>query len=705
MPLSAGTLPAVQLTPPVPPHTSYDQYYGAWDTSVEVDVLGEKVRFFHEKKAGVDRLFVDHPLFLAKVWGKTGSKLYGAASGADYRDNTKRFALFCHASLAALGSSLPFAPGDGAETVVVANDWHTSLIPVLLKTVAHPAGKLLKTRSALCIHNIAFQGRFLPESLKDLGVPPEAFPAFAFSDGVPILFTEDSPAAEDGSMPATAPGAKFAKVNWLKAGLAHADKTLTVSPNYAKEVVSGPAKGVELHAELAAAKIEGICNGMDTEEWNPKADKFLDVPYDADTVVAGKAAAKQTLQAEAGLALDPTAPLFGYIGRLEEQKGVDILMAAIPGLLAKVPNAQVVILGTGKKSFEAAAKKLAASSGGRAVGVVQFSEPLAHLITAGADFLAVPSRFEPCGLIQLHAMRYGTVPIVASTGGLVDTVAEGVTGWHIGPLDPDDLVQTDVDATVAACVRAANAYTAGAKHAAMSAACISQDLGWKQPAIKWEATLAQVLAASTPAAGARVAERMADAFAEAKKASVKTPVENIATSVQKVVSNGISAATSSAAAAAAASASIPAPPAVGPKSVAFSGPGKPLVSAAVAAGVGAKVPGAAPSQPVTTKPATAAAAPVSKPAGAAAPAAAAPAAAAPAAVAKPAAPRPAMPAPAAAPVTLPGQAASFEARRAELKVGEDAAASAAKAAKLASGTATAEKPQPGPPAPKPASNN
>jgi len=653
-----------------------------------VNVLGEDVRFFHERKNGVDRLFVDHPLFLAKVWGKTGSKLYGAVSGADYRDNSKRFALFCHAALAALGSSLPCVPGDGAETVVVANDWHSSLIPVLLKTVAHPAGKLLKTRSALCIHNIAFQGRFWPESLKGLGVPPEAFPAFSFTDGVPTIHTEDSPAAEDGSLPASAPGARFPKANWLKAGLAYADKALTVSPNYAKEVVSGPAKGVELDKELAAAGIEGICNGMDTEEWDPKKDKFLDVPYDADSVVAGKAAAKQTLQAEAGLALDPSAPVFGYIGRLEEQKGVDILLAAVPGLLAKVPNAQVVILGTGKKSFETAAKKLAATTGGRAVGIVQFSEPLAHLITAGADFLAVPSRFEPCGLIQLHAMRYGTVPIVASTGGLVDTVAEGVTGWHIGPLDADDLLQTDVDACVAACVRAANAHAAGAKHAAMSAACISQDLGWKKPALKWEATLQQIVSAATPVAGARVAERMADAFAEAKKAAVKTPVENISASVASVVSAGITAATTSAAAAAAASASIPAPPPVGPKAVAFSSGaiGKPTVPASVASAVGAKVPGAAPAPPVSTKPAPAAAAP----------------AAASAPASKPAAPRPAAVTPpvTAAPVTLPSEAAAFEARRAELKVGEDAAAAAAKAAaKAASSTAVVEKPQPAPPAP------
>lgn len=194
---------------------------------------------------------------------------------------------------------------------------------------------------------------------------------------------------------------------------------------------------------------------MDIEEWNPKTDKFLTVAYDDKSVYAGKAAAKEALQAEVGLPVDPSAPLFAFIGRLEEQKGVDVLLEAIPKIIAD-GKSQVVILGTGKASFEKLVKALDSP---RAKGIVKFSAPLAHLITGGADFMVVPSRFEPCGLIQLHAMHYGTVPIVASTGGLVDTVKEGVTGFHMGALDTDGLEAADVAALAATCKRAAEVYS------------------------------------------------------------------------------------------------------------------------------------------------------------------------------------------------------------------------------------------------------
>lgn len=483
----------------------YDQYKGAWDTGVTSNVVGEDVRYFHERKQGVDRVFVDSPLFLAKVWGKTGSKLYGKKSGADFNDNQKRFAVLAAAAFECQ-KDLPF--GFGEDVIFVANDWHSALVPVLLKTKYQVNGEFMNAKAALCVHNIAFQGRFWAEDgvLAELGIPAAAEEAFQFEDGYPIVYSEKTPAEEE-KMEVT--GEVYSKFNWLKAGILYADKNLTVSPNYAEEMSSGPDKGVELDEVInSVGGFEGIVNGMDPTEWNPAKDKYLDLPYDEDTVIEGKAAAKAALQAEVGLPIDPTAPLFGYIGRLEEQKGVDIMLEAIKDI---AEDAQVVVLGTGKKKYETAIKALEEVSP-NAIGVAKFSSPLAHMINAGADFLLVPSRFEPCGLIQLHAMQYGTVPVVASTGGLVDTVVEGLTGFQVGAMDPDDLLEEDVAALVETCKRACEVFSTP-KYAEMVKECITQDLSWKEPAKKWEGVLETMLMPSEESA--------------IKKESVVTPKEAV----------------------------------------------------------------------------------------------------------------------------------------------------------------------------------
>jgi granule-bound starch synthase len=156
--------------------------------------------------------------------------------------------------------------------------------------------------------------------------------------------------------------------------------------------------------------------------------------------------------------------------------------------LQKKAEVQVAILGTGKKEFETATRQIEKSAPGIAKGIVKFSAPLAHLMTAGCDFIVVPSRFEPCGLIQLHAMAYGTVPLVSSTGGLVDTVKDGLTGFHMGAMDLDKLKETDVDSVSKTISSAAKVYGTP-KYRDMSTACINQDLSWKEPAKKWEAVL------------------------------------------------------------------------------------------------------------------------------------------------------------------------------------------------------------------------
>lgn len=469
----------------------YDQYYDAWDTSVTSDLdgsPGSSVRYFHTLDKGVDRVWIDHPSFLSKVEGKTGSKLYGSKSGADYADNLQRFKLFNLAALEAL-RVLPFSPGEDA--LIVCNDWHTALLPVLLKDVFQPRGEFLQTKTALVIHNIAFQGRFWASRWSELGLPDSSRQRFQFKDGWDRVFDETEDIDED-AVPKT--GVKYEKLNWLRAGLLTADKLLTVSPTYAEEMASGPDMGVELDDVIrSVGGIEGIVNGMDTSEWCPTQDKCLDVKYDEETVAEGKAAAKESLQAVVGLPVDAKAPLFGFIGRLEEQKGVDILLEALPEILGGGSKCQVIVLGTGKPALEQKTEAINTKFPRRGVGIVEFNGPLAHLMTAGCDFMLVPSRFEPCGLIQMHAMQYGTVPVVASTGGLVDTVKDGVTGFHCGKMDSEGLKPQDVAALAKVIKRASAAYGTPAFEE-MRAKCIGQELSWQVPAAKWEAVLQDVRA-------------------------------------------------------------------------------------------------------------------------------------------------------------------------------------------------------------------
>ncbi|KAI8569921.1 hypothetical protein RHMOL_Rhmol02G0315400 [Rhododendron molle] len=456
----------------------YDQYKDAWDTKVVIEIkVGDRietVRFFHCYKRGVDRVFVDHPMFLEKVWGKTGSKIYGPKTGDDYQDNQLRFSLFCQAALEAprildLNSNEYFSGPYGDNVVFVANDWHTALLPCYLKTMYKSRGLYKSAKVAFCIHNIAYQGRFVFSDFSFLNLPDQFKSSFDFIDG------NDKPV-------------KGKKINWMKAGILESDRVITVSPHYAQELVSGEDKGVELDNILRKTGITGIVNGMDVQEWNPSTDKYIDVKYNATTVVAAKRLLKEALQAEVGLPVNASIPLIGFIGRLEEQKGSDILAEAIPKFITE--NVQIIVLGTGKKYMEKQLEMLEIMYPDNARGVAKFNIPLAHMIIAGADFMMIPSRFEPCGLIQLHAMRYGTVPIVASTGGLVDTVKEGYTGFQMGAFNVDCEAVDPADvAAIATTVKRVLATYGTPALIEMIQNCMAQDLSWKGPAKKWEQLL------------------------------------------------------------------------------------------------------------------------------------------------------------------------------------------------------------------------
>lgn len=456
----------------------YDQYKDAWDTSVSVEIkVGSKietVRFFHCHKRGVDRVFVDHPCFLEKVWGKTGSKLYGPNTGEDYEDNQLRFSLLCQAALEAprvlnLNSNKHFSGPYGEDVIFVANDWHAALLPCYLKSIYQTRGIYKNAKVAFCIHNIAYQGRHAFADFSLLNLPNEFRSSFDFIDGhvKPVLGR---------------------KINWMKAAILESDRVLTVSPYYAQELVSGEDRGVELDNIIRACGITGIVNGMDSQEWSPKTDKFIDIHYDATTVTEAKALLKEALQAEVGLPVDRNIPLIGFIGRLEEQKGSDILVESIPKFIDQ--DVQIIVLGTGKKVMEKQIEQLEEKYPDKARGVAKFNSPLAHKIIAGADFIAIPSRFEPCGLVQLHAMPYGTVPIVSSTGGLVDTVKEGFTGFHTGAfsVECEAVDPADVEKLATTVKRALDTYGT-LSMTQMIQNCMAQDFSWKEPAKQWEKVL------------------------------------------------------------------------------------------------------------------------------------------------------------------------------------------------------------------------
>jgi len=322
--------------------------------------------------------------------------LYGDASG-DYPDNLRRYSVLCRAALCSL---------DAPPDIVHAHDWQAALVPVLLRAGLPPGATALaggRPASAFTVHNLAYQGRFPASEWPLTGLPDDWYAPDRLE--------------------------YYGGINLLKGGLIAADRVTTVSPTYAREI-STPEFGFGLEGVIRGLPrpVEGILNGIDTEVWNPAADPFLDRPYDL-TDLSGKAAARLELQEEFGLPTDAATPLFGFVSRLVDQKGLP-LFEALADRLGGMP-AQFVFLGRGEPRYEQLMEELDARFGN--VGSrVTFSERLAHLIEAGSDFFLMPSAFEPCGLNQMISQRYGTVPIVHAIGGLADSVV---------PVSPETLAQ------------------------------------------------------------------------------------------------------------------------------------------------------------------------------------------------------------------------------------------------------------------------
>ncbi|RUL87322.1 glycogen synthase GlgA [Tautonia sociabilis] len=349
--------------------------------------------------------------------------LYGE-DGQDYPDNCERFVFFQRAALEAI-RVLGLSPD-----VIHCNDWQTGLVPVYLEEVyrRQPGSPFRAVGTVMTIHNLAYQGAFWHLDLPLTGLDWSLFnPARLEAHGL---------------------------LNFLKAGLVYADVLSTVSPTYAREIQT-PEGGRGLDGLLRArrGRLHGIVNGIDPTAWNPAIDPHLAARYTVRTWPAGKQANKAQLQAEAGLDPRPELPLLAAIGRLDVQKGWDLIIEGAEALLSR--NLQLVVLGTGDPRFERALDRLAAAHPGQLRAFLEFSQPRAHRIEAGADLFLMPSLYEPCGLNQLYSLAYGTVPLVRATGGLADTVVDATPeALRDGSATGFSFVEPSAEALIAAVDRA-----------------------------------------------------------------------------------------------------------------------------------------------------------------------------------------------------------------------------------------------------------
>ncbi|MBV9522466.1 MAG: glycogen synthase GlgA, partial [Alphaproteobacteria bacterium] len=407
-------------------------------------------------------LLMDVPQLFRRAGG-----LYQDADGQDWRDNHRRFAVLCHAAAqVALGSVLPGWRPD----IVHANDWHTGLLPALLRQGGPGAPK-----SVFTIHNLAFQGNFPTQVFPELGLAAETLSP----EGLEF----------------------YGQVSFLKAGIRYSDRLTTVSPSYAREILT-PEHGCGLEGLLRrrAADLVGILNGVNYDIWCPSRDAELPRQYTPDEL-SGKEACKAALQQEAGLPERPEAPLMIFVNRLTHQKMADIVLEGIPA--AAAAGAQIIVHGEGDRAFEAGFIALARQFPEQVVTRIGYAEPLAHRMHAGADIALTPSRFEPCGLTTMYAMRYGAVPVTRSVGGLADTVRdadcarEGMahgTGFVFDEPSVEEL---------ASCMRRAiQRFADGEAWRPLQRRAMKRDFGWERSARRYFAVYEGVLASKAPAPAA-----------------------------------------------------------------------------------------------------------------------------------------------------------------------------------------------------------
>ncbi|KAM3286550.1 granule-bound starch synthase 2, chloroplastic/amyloplastic [Capsicum chacoense] len=442
----------------------YGNYPEPQDSGVrkvyKVDGQDVEVTYFQAYIDGVDFVFIDSHMFRHME-----KNIYGG----NRVDILKRMVLFCKAAI-----EVPWhvpcggvCYGDG-NLVFIANDWHTALLPVYLKAYYRDNGMMKYTRSVLVIHNIAHQGRGPLEDFSHVDLPPHYMDPFRLYDPIG--------------------GEHF---NIFAAGLKTADRIVTVSHGYSWELKTSEG-GWGLHEIINENgwKLRGIVNGIDTKDWNPELDVHLQsdgyVNYSLDTLQTGKPQCKAALQKELGLPVRDDVPLIGFIGRLDPQKGVDLIAEAVPWMMGQ--DVQLVMLGTGRPDLEQMLRQFECQHNDKIRGWVGFSVKTSHRITAGADILLMPSRFEPCGLNQLYAMKYGTIPVVHAVGGLRDTVQpfdpfnETGLGWTFKRAEANQLIHA-----LGNCLLTYRQYKKSWE--GLQTRGMTQDLSWDNAAQNYEEVL------------------------------------------------------------------------------------------------------------------------------------------------------------------------------------------------------------------------
>ena len=403
--------------------------------------------------SGVPAYVVDAPY----LYRRAGNP-YLASNGDEWPDNVQRFAL-----LGWVGAHLASGELDIAwkPDILHVHDWHAAMACAYL--AAHPGAT---ARTVFTVHNLAYQGLF------DAGDYPLL--------GLPVRHMVHG-------------GLEFhGQFSFMKAGLAYAQKITTVSPSYAAEMAT-PEFGCGLDGVVRSrgTDVSGILNGVDGAIWSPANDAAIAARY-SPVSLSGKQACKGALQRALGLRADARAPLFAVVSRLTSQKGLDLVLAALPALVAQ--GAQLAVQGSGDATLEAAFTAGAAQFRGEVAVRLGYDEAFAHQMIAGADALLVPSRFEPCGLTQLYGLRYGTVPVVRRVGGLADTVVdagqgaavdEHATGFNFGP--------ASVEALEGALTRAIVRYRQDTQWRRLMLQGMAQDFSWTSAAEKYIALYRDML--------------------------------------------------------------------------------------------------------------------------------------------------------------------------------------------------------------------